>query len=227
MGRPMPLFPLNMVLLPGVVLPLHVFEDRYRRLVRDLLAGTTDEPAAFGVVALRHGRETDSTSRSALYDVGCVARVRRVTELADGRFHLVTTGAERFRILALGPPEPYLVADVELFGAGDGDPAAVDDLDDALVPAVLHAFERYLHLVSADPSHEVVGAIPDDAEQLSYLVAATMALSLPDRQRLLELPGTSDRLRAELVLLDREHSLIRTLGSLPATDLTRTGFSLN
>lgn len=223
MGRPMPLFPLNTVLFPGVVLPLHVFEERYCQLVRDLVDGSeqTAGAAEIGIVALRHGRETDPSGPGALVDVGCVAQLRQVTELGDGRFHVLSSGTTRFRIRALGPPSPYMRADVD---------DLADDLgkvEDGLVGAVHQAFERYLDLVSATHQDEVVGTFPDDPLALSYLVAATMALSLPDRQRLLEATDATTRLHAELDLLDREQGLIRTLGALPATDLTRTGFSLN
>ena len=87
----MPLFPLGTVLYPGLLLPLHIFEDRYRQLVRDLLDG--QEPRGFGVIAIRKGRETGVDGISALYEIGCTTTLRRVSRHDDGRFELVTVGA--------------------------------------------------------------------------------------------------------------------------------------
>src|SRR5581483_6740396 len=108
----LPLFPLNSVLFPGLVLPLHVFEERYRRLVADLVAGP--EPRRFGVVAIRDGREVAPTGPDdgapgplaglapdpfdAVFDVGCVAEIATVQEQPDGRYELIATGTTRFRV---------------------------------------------------------------------------------------------------------------------------------
>src|SRR5688500_17293977 len=108
MSRSLPLFPLSTVLYPGLMLPLHVFEDRYRVMIEDLLAEQGDVAAEFGVIAVRHGHETGPLDVDAIYDVGCVARVRRVSEVAGGRYDIVTTGTQRFRVLDVGSPEPYL-----------------------------------------------------------------------------------------------------------------------
>src|SRR5712671_54089 len=109
MSETLPLFPLGTVLYPGLLLPLHIFEDRYRQLVRDLLAGR--EPRQFGVIAIRKGRETGIDGVSALYEIGCTATLRRVMEHPDGRFELVTAGAQRFRLASLDHSRPYLQGD--------------------------------------------------------------------------------------------------------------------
>src|SRR6202522_2454777 len=106
MAELLPLFPLGTVLYPGMVLPLHIFEERYRQLVRDLLE--RPEPRRFGVIAIRKGRETGIDGVHSLYQIGCTATLRRVERLEDGRFDLVTVGTERFRLKALDQPLPYL-----------------------------------------------------------------------------------------------------------------------
>src|SRR4029077_1183025 len=93
MSETLPLFPLGTVLYPGLLLPLHVFEDRYRQLVRDLQAGP--EPRRFGVIAIREGRETGVNGVSALYEIGCTATLRRVARHDDGRFDVAGGGAPR------------------------------------------------------------------------------------------------------------------------------------
>src|SRR6266496_4147401 len=112
MSEMLPLFPLGAVLYPGMLLPLHIFEERYRQLVRDLLGGP--EPRRFGVIAIRKGRETGIDGVHSLYEIGCTAALRRVDRLDDGRFEIVTVGAQRFRLLGLDDSRPYLQGEVEL-----------------------------------------------------------------------------------------------------------------
>ena len=103
MSERLPLFPLGTVLFPGLVLPLHIFEDRYRALVRHLTS-QSPEPGDFGVVAIRAAGSVSTNGdrgrrRSiTFYEIGCTAEVRQVTEHPDGRFDLVTVGRRRFRI---------------------------------------------------------------------------------------------------------------------------------
>ena len=117
MGELIPLFPLGTPLFPGMVLPLHVFEPRYRRLVLDLLAIPEEsERRFFGVVAIRQGWEVERVAPAeALYDVGCVARLQMVRPQSDGGFRVVTVGGERFRLrdVVVGDDPPYLQAEVE------------------------------------------------------------------------------------------------------------------
>jgi Lon protease-like protein len=207
----LPLFPLGTVLFPGLVLPLHVFEERYRRLVSDLIARPAGSPREFGVVAIRRGWEVDAGSPVSLYEVGCTAEVREITEHDDGKFDLVTVGRRRFEIERIVPADtPYLQAEVRF----RPDPEDSDGHADRLAPRVLAAFRTYLGLVRLD-STDVAEQLPEDPRVLSHLVAATARLTLPDRQRLLAAPDTSTRLREELSLLRREAALLRQVPSVP------------
>src|SRR3954449_8846827 len=122
MGELIPLFPLGTPLFPGVVLPLQIFEPRYRRLMRDLMAlPEADERRFFGVVAIRQGWEVEEAApAAALYDIGCTARGQGVRPKPDGGFRIVTVGGERFRLLdvVVGDDPPYLQAEVEGVPAG-------------------------------------------------------------------------------------------------------------
>src|ERR1700750_422860 len=111
MGEMLPLFPLGAVLYPGMLLPLHIFEERYRQLVGDLLDGP--EPRRFGVIAIRKGRETGIYGVRSLYEIGCTATVRRVERHEDGRFDIVTVGTQRFRLVGLDQTRPYLQGQAE------------------------------------------------------------------------------------------------------------------
>lgn len=221
-----PLFPLGTVLVPGFVLPLHVFEPRYRQLVADL-STRPDDDRGFGVVAIREGHEVGDTGVKAMYDVGTLALLRTVTPYPDGRSDLVTNGDARFRLLRLvDTGAPYLSGEVEWLDEPDGaEPAEVG----VAAQAVVRRFDEYRAAVAGTGAVEAAQMLelPDDARTLSYLVAVAMVLDLRERQALLEAVSTVDRLRAELALLGRETGLVRELPSLPAIDLARTPSGLN
>jgi Lon protease-like protein len=222
----LPLFPLGTVLFPGLVLPLHIFEPRYRALVRDLMDLPADQSREFGVIAIRGGWELPATAPGGLtaggslrlYEVGCTAEIRQITEHPDGRFDIVTVGRRRFRLTGTAPdPAPYLVGEVDLLDEPTGDEATVE----RLATAVLELFQRYITLMRQD-APDVGEQLPDRPAVLSYLVAASAALSLDDRQRLLAAADTVGRLRAERSLLRRELTLLSRLRAVPAPlgDLT-------
>jgi len=222
MSKTMPLFPLGTVLYPGLVLPLHIFEDRYRRLLGDLLAGP--EPREFGVIAIRKGRETGVEGVSALYEIGCAAALRQVARHDDGRFDVVVVGTQRFRLLGLDQSRPYLQGEIELLAEETGDEAAA-----ALVArAVQRAFRDYLDALATQGGARVdVPDLPDEPVLLSYLVAASIIVDLNDRQVMLAEPDAASRLAAERTLLARETRILRTLTSTPATDLRSSPYNPN
>ena len=221
MTEMLPLFPLGTVLYPGLPLPLHIFEPRYRQLVRDLLDGP--QPGRFGVIAIRKGRETGVDGVSALYEIGCTATLRRVAEHEDGRYDLVTAGTERFRLASLDDSLPYLRGEVEFLPEPAGDEAAAA----LAVQAVQSAFRDYLGALSERGAEITVPELPGEPVLLSYLVAATIVLDLPDRQGLLAVPDALRRLEAERALLLREAAMLRTFTSAPAPDLRNTPFNPN
>ena len=134
MGQVIPLFPLGTPLFPGVVLPLRIFEPRYRRLMRDLLVQRAEErtPGFFGVVAIRQGWEVEQVAPTeALYDIGCTARLQSVRPLSDGGFAIVTVGGDRFRLLdvLVADDPPYLQAEVEWLADEEAAEEAAGDAD--------------------------------------------------------------------------------------------------
>ena len=120
----MPMFPLGSVLLPGSVLPLHVFEPRYRQLVIDCLADDTGDPE-FGVTLIERGSEVGGGDQRT--DVGVVARMVQVEALEGGRYALVAVGTRRIRVNAWLPDDPYPVADVDDWPDEDPDAAGLAD----------------------------------------------------------------------------------------------------
>ncbi len=216
-----PLFPLGTVLFPGLALPLHIFEPRYRALVADLQQVDDEQQRAFGVVSIRAGHEVGSDAVTALHEVGTTAVLRRVTPYPDGRLDIMTTGARRFRLLSVDTSLAYLQGDVEWLDDPTG-PAAEARMR---AVAVAEQFRAYQRLLGA-PDDET-GELPDEPTLLSYLVSAAMVLDATDRQRLLAVPTTAQRLQRLARVLAREQVLIRLLDALPATDLLRDPVVLN
>ncbi|MFD6325602.1 LON peptidase substrate-binding domain-containing protein [Streptomyces sp. NPDC058442] len=241
----LPLFPLNSVLFPGLVLPLNVFEERYRAMMRELLKTPEGEPRRFVVVAIRDGHELapsapgmpDPTSvpeqgpaagfgpdpLRAFHKVGCVADAATIRERSDGTFEVLATGTTRMRLLSVDASGPFLTAELEPLAEEPGEEAG------ALAEGVLRAFRQYQkRLAGARERSLTTGAeLPDEPGVVSYLVAAAMVLDTPTKQRLLQAPDTASRLRDELRLLRTETAVIRHLPSLPASDLTRGPTNLN
>ena len=211
MATRLPLFPLNSVLVPGLVLPLHVFEPRYRVLVQALLELPEEAERRFGVIAIRSGREVGADGARALHAVGCTAELREVTPYADGRFDLVTVGENRFRLVGLDEDAgtPYHTGFVDFLPERDGDGDVL-----SLSRQVTARFAEYRERLGVE-----VNELPEQPQVVSYLVAAAVVLDLPDRQALLEEPTTAERLRAELELLRREVALVGAFRSLPAVEL--------
>ncbi|MFG3005305.1 LON peptidase substrate-binding domain-containing protein [Streptomyces calvus] len=241
----LPLFPLNTVLFPGLVLPLSVFEERYRAMMRELLKTPEDEPRRFAVVAIRDGHEVAPSAPGmpdptavpergpaagfgtdplrAFHKVACVADAATIRERADGTFEVLATGTTRVRLLSVDSSGPYLTAEAEPLEEDPGEEAG------ALAEGVLRAFRQYQkRLAGARERSLATGAeLPDEPNVVSYLVAAAMMLDTPTKQRLLQAPDTASRLRDELKLLRAETAIIRNLPSLPASELTRGPTSLN
>src|SRR4249920_2734710 len=137
-----PLFPLHTVLCPGIVLPLHIFEDRYRALTRHCL--DTGDP--FGVVLIRDGQEVGPSRTLALAAVGALVEIREAGRYPDGRYDLLAAATGRFAIDTVDPArEPYLVADVTPLEYEVGDEARAE----RLAASAIRRFVRYLELMRA------------------------------------------------------------------------------
>jgi len=222
MSETLPLFPLGAVLYPGMLLPLHIFEERYRQLIRDLLDGP--EPRRFGVIAIRKGRETGIDGVHSLYEIGCTAVLRRVERHDDGRYDIVTVGAQRFRLRGLDETRPYLQGEVEMLADEAVDPAPAEPA----VRVIQAAFREYLDALTEWGGATVrIEDLPDEPVLLSFLVAAAMVIDLPERQALLAESGTLRRMALERALLSRETAMLRTTTSRPAPDLRNAPYSPN
>jgi len=181
-----------------MVLPLHIFEERYRLMIAQCL----DDEARFGVVCIREGREVGDHAK--VHDVGTIARIVRVQRYDDGRMDMLTLGVERVRITSLNSDLPYLRGEVSTLHDAASDPAQVSA---AAAVAVL-LLEEYRDLLGlADAGLE----LPTDPEAISFVVGL-LDVGLARKQELLETDSTVARLNGLSDYLAREVALVKALG---------------
>ena len=183
--RLLPLFPLPLVLFPGVPLPLHVFEPRYREMLADCLAGDR----RFGIVFTPE-EEPDGPDRG---DVGCIALIQTAHELPDGRSNLIVVGEERFVIGRLvAGDRPYLLGEVVSY-------ADLEEPAETIAPfaeQLRHVFERVGRAArTLADDRDPLPPLPDDPAALSFTIASLIDLDGPGRQRLLASRSPLGRLR--------------------------------
>ena len=220
------MFALNTVLFPGATVPLHVFEDRYRALVRDLLAFEDPTARVFGVTAIREGYEvgqaTETTGRQSLYTTGTAVQLVAHDRLPDGRFDIEVVGRQRLRMLELDSAGEYPVGIVETLSESEGTDAASE------AAKALTTFERYRRILSGLRGGPVLtGSLPRDPTYLAWSLAGACLLTLPQRQHLLEADDTATRLRLIRHSLNSELRAMQALPSLPATEVARTRWNPN
>ena len=224
MREQLPIFPLNTVMFPGVSVPLHVFEDRYRALVHHLLSISDKSMRLFGIVAIREGYEVGQHGVQSVHRVGCVVQMTSVEPYEDGRFDIEVVGRQRLRLDGLDTSREYLVGDVEVLPEKTKqEPAALEQAVRAM-----DTFEEYRRQLSELRGDDVLdGDLPRDPEYLSYSLAATCLLTLQERQALLEADTALERLRMLRHAMHEEMRAMRAIPSLPATEVARTSWSPN
>ncbi|KIH98628.1 peptidase S16 [Streptomonospora alba] len=226
MPHRLPLFPLNTVLFPGAPLPLRVFEERYRRLIGDVLDEPDDAGAGrFGVVGIELGHEVGEASAHQLAQVGCTAELRTARRHADGSFDVVIEGGSRFRLDAVAEPgdeHGYMRAETTFLPDEVGEGA--DDYAERVGRLFGVYCERLRGLgLTAEPQRE----FPSAPLPLSHAVAAAMLVDQADKQRLLEADHAAQRLQLVADLLRRENRVLASLPVLPAGRLLQTDVCLN
>jgi len=228
--RDIPLFPLDVVLFPGMALPLHVFEERYRLMVQECL----EDNRQFGVVLAKEAAISDDLTASscrrdkatqgetrrdtAAHTVGTSALITQVDTLDDGNLDIQTAGLERFRVLHLVRAEPYAIGRVEPF-----------PLEQVRSREVVRAvrptgdlFLKYLRLVG-----EVLGTViqieqtPRDPSSLAYLIGIALQVPMEEKQQLLSILSLPALLARESHILSREEILLQRMREF---QLSNTGY---
>lgn len=191
----LPIFPLPLVMLPNELLPLHIFEDRYRQMLKDV----ENEGNFFGVTLF--DPQESFIEKPATGSVGCVAEIRESETLPDGRSNILTLGIVRFRLIDyVDAGEPYLVGDVEFFEDEKEDAKELDPLSDE----VFSLFQRMAKAAFKMSGNR--GNLPEiqrsDPEALSFLITAAFNFDNDKKYRLLKMTSTADRLRELKDVLD-------------------------
>lgn len=208
MADALPLFPLGSVLFPGMLLPLHIFEKRYRRLMRD----REGNDPMYGVVLTRHGREV--ADRPDIHDIGCAATLVAAGRYSDGCYDTVVRGGRRFRVHPGSGSwdKGYLVAAVDWVDDAPENAAEADELLD-LGGQVGNLFERFLVAFEQATAAELPReALPGDPIELGWAVCARLPLDTWERQRLLEHASARGLLLDLAAILRRERDLLLTTG---------------
>jgi ATP-dependent Lon protease len=192
-----PMFPLGTVLFPHALLPVHVFEPRYRALTQRCLEGDKE----FGVVLIERGHEVGGGD--VRFDVGTVARIVQAGQFDDGRWMLVTVGVQRFRVVDWLPDDPHPLAHVERLDEHSAPgTATVADLTAQL--------RRVLAMRSelGEPVPTLDVDLADDTVQASFEAAALAPLGPLDAQRLLELDRAGERIDSLSAILREEAQVL-------------------
>ncbi len=208
----LPLFPLEAVLYPFSQVQLHVFEERYRLMINRCL----EEDLSFGIVLIRSGGEVGETAEPFL--IGTAARIVGVHRYENGSFDLKVVGAERFRIRELDDSQPYLVGRVERL---DEEESESIPRETALVHRARECMNEFITKTLSSDDYRVADIrLPDDAYQLSFLLASLLQAPNRDKQRLLEITNTNERLSAALPMIQAQIDGLETF----EVDETDDGF---
>lgn len=215
------MFPLSSVIYPGVSLPLHVFEDRYRALVHHLLRIEDPAERLFGSVAIREGYEVGDHGAQSLFRVGVRLQLTDVESNPDGTFDVVALGRDRIQLDRLRTTETFPVGEVRVLP----EPEAVVPLE--VVERARATFTAYRAMVREIAGDPLEGELPQDPGYLSWTLAACTPLPLGERQELLEAADPTERLLLVTDLLRAELRAMNVITSLPATEVARTRWSPN
>ena len=202
----LPLFPLGTVLFPAAPLPLHIFEERYKRMMADRI----DHDPIFGVVLTRVG--SDVGDQPSTYSIGTSASILNLSHRSNGCFDLAVVGRRRFKILSGDWSRGYFTARVEWLPEAPSS-ASLEQLYDLRREAIA-AFGSFVRRVAAQIDANVPEELfPDDPAETSFAIAARLPINTWERQTLLELPSTSARLKSLTETLNRERELLTKTGA--------------
>ncbi len=208
-----PIFPLGVVLMPHELLPLHIFEERYKQMIAESLSGNKQ----FGVVYLE---------KKHMHKIGCTAHIEKVIKrYEDGRLDILIIGQNRFKILDISEEKPYLESNIEVFD----DEITLDSLE--MADLARHGVKLLRHLEKITEISEGLERIKTlDLKAISFLLAASHGLTLAEKQELLEIDNTEERLIRSVDMLksavDRA-KLFRQIRNVRTDTLMMHGFSRN
>jgi hypothetical protein len=215
----MPIFPLNTVLMPGQLMPLHIFENRYRRLINDLLI-LPEVERKFGIVSIAGGFEVNE-DMPKIADVGTTAVLKKSTANDDETFEILILGCNRFDIKSISMSKaPYLIAEVV-------DREEINlECDPVVLTLAKEKCSDYMMMFDAD-NYNASEKLPNSSSELSFLISSLLPINTLDQQKLLETDDALSRLKSVLKIINRETILMQEIPSVPAPFLSRMTISPN
>ena len=197
----LPLFPLHQVMFPNEVVALHIFEPRYRQMLKDVLAGDR----TFGIVLIRSGWESGEPADP--YEIGTTALIRDSEIFPDGRANISVVGQRRFKISRLYTDLPYLSAEYELLDEALGQPPP----DEREIEGLRKGFRAYFRAFGGGEPQALDNVLPDDPADLINWLCFAINVSLNEKQRLLEMPPAI-RVNELMGILVREVMIAQQIG---------------
>lgn len=199
-----PLFPLNSVLFPGMLLPLHIFENRYKAMLKYCLSESVD----FGVVLLKSG-QAEGPFMGELFDIGTTAQIKQVDALPSERFNITASGMRRFRILETHHDHfPFLTATIEYLPNLNYDSQDVVKLARRMFPLL----QKYLNLFKTAKGERFrFTNLPSDPLTLAYLVGVILPVENHVKQAILSQPDALSLLAMEYELLKHETVVLKII----------------
>ncbi len=198
--KELPLFPLNVVLFPGGLLPLHIFEQRYREMVKFCLRNES----SFGIVMIKEGEEAGEAATPC--KVGTAVDLVEVDRLPDGRMNIMTSGHSRFEILEVNDELPYLVGRVRMLDSLDAEP------DASLEEIAAKTRELYIEYETLSSylifSWQTPDGNPKHPQKLAYQIGTRLRIPLNEKQELLEITSFDALLKREIEILEIQNQQI-------------------
>jgi uncharacterized protein len=216
----LPLFPLNTVLFPQAHLPLYIFEPRYQEMINRCL----EEDLAFGVLLIKEGSEVGS--QAIPHEIGTVARIADVARAADGRMNISVMGVTRFKLIETSKQLAYLTGKIQLLPDENLDLSKVE-FSARRTTKLFKDYVKKIQAISEMESEDDSFQFPKDPTHLSYLIASRLPISTSDRQSLLDAKTVKERLRREMLFLERELNLLRLVTESSERVRDQGSFSLN
>jgi Lon protease-like protein len=208
-----PLFPLPTVLVPGLVMPLVLFEPKYLKLAEHLV-NRDESDRYFGVV--KTTPKMIGATDFSMNMIGTMAQVQSLELRPDNKWDVVTAGARKFQILEIHQDMPYLTADIQILP----EEGELEIADDELISTTISIFDQYRRILGVSVTEN--SDLPRDGQTLSYLITAVAMFSLDEKQALLETHSTRVRLCNINKILKREISLLSKIVCFPTFEPSTT-----
>ncbi len=215
----LPLFPLNLVLFPGMPLNLHIFEERYKVMINQCI----DERTPFGVVLIAN-EQLDTSANAEPHYIGCTAQIVQVQPLPEGKMNITAVGKDRFQVQSLQYDKPYLSGQVEMFPLTADNTTQIRHDTSYLRQRLI----RYLAVLQRTKQMQFqTSNLPTDPAALAYLAAVLLQVDPQEKQPLLAIPNLDELVTSLLEIYRYEVALLETLINPPEDIDFRGIFSLN